>query len=351
MFPRLSEYKERPVEWIWERRLARGMLTLLESDPGMGKGLISFDIAARMTTGRPMPCENPAAPTPLEEKLNFIGEPPPRDVLLCSGEDMLQFTERQRAEAAGASAGRILCMTSLRPDGRTFEEIVDATVDTIKAAYIDTRVGLVIIDPVAGFFPGLESGGAGNVRYALTALADLAHRRGCAILAIRHLNKSAGRSAIYRGGGSIAFESIARFVFCLGFDPANPAKRVLACVKNNFGERPPSLRYEIVPFKNERIDSARIEWLGPTDLTADDILARPRHRRPESPALRAESLLRRLLASGPVTRQDALEQAEIAGLSRTALKKAKANLAIRSRRVGYGSHARWIWSLPASQGE
>ena len=43
-----------PVEWLWERRLARGKLTLLAGDPGLGKSQLSVDIIARVTTGAPV---------------------------------------------------------------------------------------------------------------------------------------------------------------------------------------------------------------------------------------------------------------------------------------------------------
>ena len=46
-----------PIDWVWEGRLARGMFTLLEGDPGIGKGLLSIDIAARLTRGWPLPGE------------------------------------------------------------------------------------------------------------------------------------------------------------------------------------------------------------------------------------------------------------------------------------------------------
>src|SRR5262249_27870103 len=39
------------IEWLWENRLARGKLTLLAGEPGIGKSQISLDIAARISKG------------------------------------------------------------------------------------------------------------------------------------------------------------------------------------------------------------------------------------------------------------------------------------------------------------
>src|SRR6478736_1648418 len=42
-----------------------------------------------------------------------------------------------------------------------------------------------------------------SVRKAMHKLARVARRQNCAVLVQRHLNKSSGKIAIYRGGGSI----------------------------------------------------------------------------------------------------------------------------------------------------
>ena len=51
----LSEIKTQQITWLWKSRIPQGKITLLEGDPGMGKSLLAIDIAARVSTGRPMP--------------------------------------------------------------------------------------------------------------------------------------------------------------------------------------------------------------------------------------------------------------------------------------------------------
>src|SRR5436305_682651 len=72
---------------------------------------------------------------------------------------------------------------------------------------------------------------------------DLAARYRCVILLIRHLNKAAGSRALYRGLASIAFAALCRSAYLVARDPDDPARCVLAEVKNNLGPPQPSLAY------------------------------------------------------------------------------------------------------------
>ena len=50
----LSEIVPKERRWLWEGLIPRGGLTSLEGDPGCGKSSVMSDVAARVTTGRPM---------------------------------------------------------------------------------------------------------------------------------------------------------------------------------------------------------------------------------------------------------------------------------------------------------
>src|SRR5262249_11635505 len=50
--PILIDFKDiqaRDVEWLWDHKIARGALTVLASDPGLGKSTMLCDLAARMS--------------------------------------------------------------------------------------------------------------------------------------------------------------------------------------------------------------------------------------------------------------------------------------------------------------
>jgi len=50
MLQPISEIASRPVNWLWPGRLALGKLSILDGDPGLGKSLLSLDLAARLTS-------------------------------------------------------------------------------------------------------------------------------------------------------------------------------------------------------------------------------------------------------------------------------------------------------------
>ena len=55
----LTDVQEHQLDWLWDKRILRGKLTLLDGDPDLGKSLITLDLAARVTTGQPMPDGSP----------------------------------------------------------------------------------------------------------------------------------------------------------------------------------------------------------------------------------------------------------------------------------------------------
>src|SRR6188768_1657411 len=54
---RFSELAPQKVRWLWPDRIPLGRITLLVSDPGLGKSLLALDVAARVSTGAPWPDE------------------------------------------------------------------------------------------------------------------------------------------------------------------------------------------------------------------------------------------------------------------------------------------------------
>jgi hypothetical protein len=150
-----------------------------------------------------------------------------------------------------------------------------------------------------------------------------------------------------RGGGSIAWSGMAAIEMMLGRRvvdgeatnvDVNESVVTLATVKNNCGKWARSLNMRIV----ERGESARLEVLGETDSSADDLVAqdKPRMARKTEDA---EALLRRILGDGEWHAQRGIEaEAKAADISHRTLERAKADLGVQSRQ-----RARmWEWCLP-----
>src|SRR5262249_23252016 len=90
---RVSDIEAKPVRWLWPGRIARGKVTIIAGNPGVGKSQLTPSIAAIVTTGGRWPVDrNPC---------------PPGDVVFLSAEDDPADTLRPRLEAAGADPHRI----------------------------------------------------------------------------------------------------------------------------------------------------------------------------------------------------------------------------------------------------
>src|ERR1051326_702755 len=47
----IADIEAKPVSWLWPGRIARGKVTIIAGDPGLGKSQITASIAAVVTTG------------------------------------------------------------------------------------------------------------------------------------------------------------------------------------------------------------------------------------------------------------------------------------------------------------
>ena len=48
---RVADVEAKPVDWLWDARIARGKLTLVAGEPGLGKSQIGIDLHARLSAG------------------------------------------------------------------------------------------------------------------------------------------------------------------------------------------------------------------------------------------------------------------------------------------------------------
>jgi hypothetical protein len=132
-----------------------------------------------------------------------------------------------------------------------------------------------------------------------------------------------------------------RTAFLVAADPHDASRRVLACTKNNLGVLPPSLAFRVV---ESETGIARIDWQGPVDLTADDLVQAGRRRGEAVP--RAVQFLQQHLAAGWTDRQALVTRAEAEGIAYRSLERAKAELGVLSmQRREHGRNV-WYWKLP-----
>ena len=330
------------VEWLWPGRLPVGKLVMLDGDPDQGKSTLSLDLAARLSAGRPMP-----------DGHELAGAAP---ALVLSAEDGLNDTIVPRLAAAGADLDQVHIWTEVvdtDADGepRARPPVIPGDLDRLVHHIRAIGARLVIIDVLMAYLDGaVNSHHDQDIRRVLHSLGVLAERTRATILILRHLNKSGGGKALYRGGGSIGIIGAARSGLLAATHPEDENRKVLAVHKHNLAEPAPALMYEIV--SSSLYHCGAIRWLGTTSFGADALMETVRDDGGEDGAKarnQATTFLQNLLTGNPMSVQDVKKNAVDAGLSWRTVRRAQTQLGIEPVHKGRpgDSEQWWEWSLPA----
>lgn len=338
MTTRASQIEPEPIRWLWKHRIALGKLTLIAGDPGLGKSMLTANLAAHVSKGMSWPADG--------------GECPLGDVLFVSAEDDPADTIRPRLDAAGADPERVHIVTGVQVLNResdvqekrllSLRKDIDAILLAVAAM---DNCRLIIIDPISAYLDGSDSHNNAEIRGMLAPLSDMASRVGAAMVCVTHLNKGGGGQALHRATGSMAFVAAARAAYLVARDKTEASKRLFLPMKNNLGPDGSGLAYSIqeqngVPF---------IAWQNETiDISADEALGRVEETDHEGKlADMASEWLRDALDLGAVSSKDLKHQANLAGYSWATIRRAQADLGIKPKRVGgAGASGEWVWELP-----
>lgn len=213
VFTSADSVADTPAAWLWPGRILAGTVAILQGDPMAGKSSLAVDLAARVSSGAPMPLDETG------------GEP--RSVIIAGHEDTAGQV-RARLLAAGAALDRVY-LSRVPPR-------LPTQVDGLRRVIESTRAGLVILENTAEILDGR----AAKVTAALTPLAEVAERTGATVLLLRHLTKAKGKD-LYRGLGAISGSGVARSVLTLSNEGG---RRTLATITNADTDAPPVLVIE-----------------------------------------------------------------------------------------------------------
>lgn len=328
---RASDVVSEKVNWLWQNRIPNGKMTMFDGDPGHGKSWLSLAVASAVTLGQALPGQVGA------QKLA------PANVLLLAAEDGAADTIRPRLEAMGADLERVNILVAIRDATGNDQHLslVD-DLDAVGGELEKGGYGLVIIDPLNAYLgTSLDTHRDSAMRAVLTPLARLAEKHCVALVCIRHLTKSGRDKAIYRGQGSIAYTAAARVAHLVGVNPDDESERVIVCVKNNLAQLPPSFAFEI--------KDGCFLWKGETDVTVDTMLKKDVSKRKGATESAKEFLLT-ALAGGKRPATKILEEAKKAGIAERTLKRARAELQVKTEREG-GKDGFWLMKLPEQSKE
>ena len=260
---RAADIKPTRVVWLWPGWLPAGRLALLGGRPGDGKSSVTIDLAARLSTGSPLP--------------DGYRPPAPLTVLILSGEDDPSDTIVPRLVAAGADLERVVIANGEvldRETGLSRSWTLPNDVPELANLVRDSGADLVVIDPLAAFTGmGVDTHRDAVVRSMLLPLSTMARHEKCAVVGVRHHRKGGATDARDAGAGSVAYTAAARIEWVAGRDPEDQSRRVLAVSKTNIAAVPPSRLYRLVPAEGPW-DTVAVRWEGETDRDRQ----RPRQR-------------------------------------------------------------------------
>src|SRR5262249_36958573 len=219
-----ASIEQRPVSWLWENRIARGKLTLIAGDPGLGKSQIGLDLVARQSSGRLWP---------------DAGVAPTGNSIISSAEDAANDTICPRLEIASADLSKIAILQSVTEGGsrRTFSLQKDLHQLTQAIGQIG-NVTTILVGPITSYMGRLDGHRTTDVRAVLEPFDKFAEECNVAIVAITHPPKASQGKAIHSFTGSLAFVAAARLAFLCLEDPETDRSLLLA-VKNNLGPKAP----------------------------------------------------------------------------------------------------------------
>jgi hypothetical protein len=341
-----QEVEMKPVHWLWPKRIARAKVNLVAGNPGLGKSQLTTEIAAMVSAGRRWPDD--AAP---DVKGN---------VIFLSAEDDPADTMRPRLEAVGADLKRVFYVKSVLAgytgEGKEIHRgfCLAQDLDALAATMKDIGdVALVVLDPISAYLGDVDSHRNAEVRALLAPLSELAGQFEAAIIAISHLNKTAGTEALMRVTGSLAFVAAARTAHLVAQDPEDKSRRLFLPIKNNLAEDTGGLAFRIVgvelPSAYGLIETSKIVWQPePVTMTADEAI---RIQDPEQrSALREAGEWLEEVLRDPVPAAEVLRRARKDGIAEKTLRRAAETLKVLRQKSGKGG---WVWSLwtPGQDGQ
>ncbi|HTZ57830.1 MAG TPA: AAA family ATPase [Acidobacteriaceae bacterium] len=318
----LADIEPRPVDWLWEDRLAIGALSVLSGDPGSGKTWIALAIAAALSRGR-----EPAS-------FSGIETAGPCNCLYASTGNGAAELLRPRFAALDGDPDRLFLLRGALATGSTQSAALSLRdLPMLEDALERTHARLLIIDALHSFL-GTGSHRANDSGRTFDNLAHLAENHRCCILLVRHLRR--------RGRGVVPVELSAavRTEFLTGSSPDAPTRPALVHVKSNLGCLAPSLGYSID-------QAGSFSWTGYSKLAPDELMT----DRPIGAGMPLRKLaagwLREYLSAGQRSQYNVETAAQRDGICIRTLRRAKFDLGVVSTKESMSGC--WNWALPEDQ--
>lgn len=317
----MEDVVSKEVEWLWYPYIPYGKITIIEGDPGEGKTTLVLKLAAALSRGLPLPCDDDKEYEPIH-------------IIYQTAEDGIEDTIKPRLEKAGADCSMI------RVIDETDKEL-SMTDDRLEQAIIETKAKLIILDPIQAYIGAtVDMHRANEIRPVLKHLGIIAEKHNCAIILIGYMNKASGSKSTYRGLGSIDIQATARSVLLVARLRDKPNIRIMAHDKSSLAPAGDAIGFEMTE------DNGMV-CIGPYDITIDELLSGNEGRGKKKLDI-AENFIKEYFGSNKVIpSNEIMMEAAKRSIKRNTLLSAKKKLGITSdKEKAEDGTIYWTWVMP-----
>lgn len=326
LFRSMDEVEEEEIDWIYYPYLARGELTILEGDPGLGKSYLMQMICSYICDGKRLPS--------VKHMKAIQGRVVYFDVENSSG----SVTKKRLVDNGTENLANFIQVEE------PFSIDDEDALDEIYEYFDKHRPVVAVFDTINTYIGGADAFKSHEVQQTLINFKEIAKRFNCAVVVLRHLTKSTKERALYRGQGSIAFTGMARVVITVGTMPDEEDMRAMAVTKINVAPCPKALTFSIIalPDTLKRQNRSKFEWGEFVDTTSDEIIAQNTVTGEKKNAV---EFLQDILDEGEMELKRIEKMAEARSINQRTLRRAADELGVKKIVKGFGAQRTSYWRL------
>ncbi|MBQ8075957.1 MAG: AAA family ATPase [Oscillospiraceae bacterium] len=247
----VSDVQEKEIEWVIPKWIAKGGITLLVGDGGIGKTNLWCYLIARISGGLPTMLDDPdyesEVPPGMAATINYSNKTiyehgPNRTCLYFSKEDSTATRLKEALDLYGSDTENIHTIEIEHLHGFNYAS------QDLKDIIEEQRPAICIFDPVQAFYPGGASmSSRQQSREALDHLIQLGQAYNTAFLLVCHTNKRKTDDWRERISGTADLPDIARSIIFTSYTELMPNHKMLyiSNEKNSYAPLQETVLYTI----------------------------------------------------------------------------------------------------------